>query len=159
MNPQKLLFLSCHRKDSSVIGRYINNSAFFYYWGRPYFISQSNIFSPFQFHLVGISIISKERAVHSFGVDELFIFRNTNRFSSLMLIRSPNNFPCFSIQSRYISVRSRNKYLAVSLNGINGSRRIHPVRTSRGPLPYGFSSLRSEEHTSELQSRFDLVCL
>src|SRR5207249_10519106 len=29
---------------------------------------------------------------------------------------------------------------------------------SRGPLPYALGHPRSEEHTSELQSRFDLVC-
>src|SRR5207249_10631046 len=37
-------------------------------------------------------------------------------------------------------------------------RRPHPVRTQLLRQPHVRYLLRSEEHTSELQSRFDLVC-
>src|SRR5207249_5653841 len=35
---------------------------------------------------------------------------------------------------------------------------VRPTAPSRQPTPARSSNVRSEEHTSELQSRFDLVC-
>src|SRR5699024_12415981 len=37
-------------------------------------------------------------------------------------------------------------------------RRARRLRTSASFLPISYGGVRSEEHTSELQSRFDLVC-
>src|SRR5260370_23171352 len=43
-----------------------------------------------------------------------------------------------------------------SLNLLGGKTMIHPSRFALGPLR--FAGLRSEEHTSELQSHLNLVC-
>src|SRR5699024_12565574 len=44
--------------------------------------------------------------------------------------------------------------------GTSESNEFEPITGAAGDLPNSFDSLvpRSEEHTSELQSRFDLVC-
>src|SRR5438067_4798501 len=42
--------------------------------------------------------------------------------------------------------------------GVDAGRHPHGLQLAQGHLPAAGVAQRSEEHTSELQSRFDLVC-
>src|SRR5699024_12485207 len=85
------------------------------------------------------------------------LFPYTTLFRSLLLL----SFPLLEIDRLYI-------YLFHSLQSLNPSYPLlnHPFlsRLIQAPLLLAllaivlFSLNRSEEHTSELQSRFDLVC-
>src|SRR5207249_12213479 len=63
-------------------------------------------------------------------------------------MRTGSSFPCTCTQSS-----SRTVYARSSFNAARAALSVRSVTTIC--VPY---SLRSEEHTSELQSRFDLVC-
>src|SRR5699024_11958119 len=80
--------------------------------------------------------------------------------------RSDNRF-CLLLKSLYTALRHllllKESYLLTSLQLNNLSHiGIHNSCSKNeefSPTPYRFlDQIRSEEHTSELQSRFDLVC-
>src|SRR5207249_12154522 len=69
----------------------------------------------------------------------------TNRYSWTLLIRHGSR----------VSAGAAGEQLALSGYDVEGQRDAYPPFWRRSPAP---TCQRSEEHTSELQSRFDLVC-
>src|SRR5216684_7402759 len=53
---------------------------------------------------------------------------------------------------------SSSKCFATSAHVVSASKGRRPVKHSNSTTPAEYRSLRSEEHTSELQSRLHLVC-
>src|SRR5437868_15391000 len=79
----------------------------------------------------------------------LSVFLCSFCFFFFLMIRRPPRSTLFPYTTLFRSVRQNSKRLVD-----RGRRRSSPFRTEALGGPWG----RSEEHTSELQSRFDLVC-
>src|SRR5207247_10437335 len=62
-----------------------------------------------------------------------------------------------SIRLRLGTIRTTPLFLSLPVSSFLLARFLHAIPAAHAILPYG-TTIRSEEHTSELQSRVDLVC-
>src|SRR5207249_11225012 len=92
----------------------------------------------------------------------LIIYLFFHLFFFLMLPRPPRStlFPYTTLfrstatLSTYVSAKNHEQ----TLRWTAGTTRMEISQPTLDPLAWRVGRLRSEEHTSELQSRFDLVC-
>src|SRR5260370_26470795 len=74
------------------------------------------------------------------------------------MIRRPPRSTLFPYTTLFRSPLSSQALLRPALSVVGWSRRPPLVGLARGPYPREAEKLRSEEHTSELQSHLNIVC-
>src|SRR5699024_12730675 len=96
------------------------------------------------------TLLSQFRILLPFQSVSLYVFL---RFFFFLLIRRPPRSPLFPYTTLFRSLP-----LSGQAQGVAGPRCDHRDRARHPRGAPGSPRGRSEEHTSELQSRFDLVC-